>query len=149
MITTNKTIGLCSDHAGYLLKAHAMEWLQQHGYGCKDYGTFSEDSCDYPDFAHELGSAIQNGTHDLGIAICGTGNGISMTMNKYPKVRCGLCWQKELAALTREHNDANVLSMPARFISQETADEIMEAFFSTEFAGGRHVRRVEKIAQVK
>lgn len=148
MIETNKTIGLCSDHAGVELKAFAINWLQAHGYQTTDYGTFTLESCDYPDFAHKLGSALSKGTHDYGISICGTGNGISMTMNKYPKIRCAICWQEEIAALAREHNNANVLSMPARFITNETAEKVMEAFFTTPFAGGRHQRRIEKIPQI-
>ncbi len=148
MIETGKTIGLCCDHAGVDLKAFAASWLQANGYKTTDYGTYSTDSCDYPDFAHKLGSAITKGEHDYGISICGTGNGISMTMNKYPKVRCALCWKEEIAALAREHNNANVLAMPPRFITDETAEKVLEAFFSTAFAGGRHQRRIDKIPEI-
>lgn len=140
-----KTIGLCSDHAGFPLKQHAKQWLEAKGWPYKDFGTYSEESCDYPDYAHPMAEAIEAGECYPGIAICGSGQGISMTMNKHQGIRCALCWQPELAALARQHNDANVLAMPGRFISNEQADAIMEAFFNTDFEGGRHQRRVDKI----
>lgn len=140
-----KTIGLCSDHAGFPLKQHIKQWLEAKGLAYKDFGTYTEESCDYPDFAHPMGEAIETGECYPGIAICGSGQGISMTLNKHQGVRCALCWQPELAALSRQHNDANVLAMPGRFISNEKADAIMEAFFSAQFEGGRHQRRVDKI----
>lgn len=140
-----KTIGLCSDHAGFPLKQHIKQWLEAKGWPYKDFGTYSEESCDYPDFAHPMGEAIETGECYPGIAICGSGQGISMTLNKHQGVRCALCWEPELATLARQHNDANVLAMPGRFISNEKADAIMEAFFSAQFEGGRHQRRVDKI----
>ena len=140
-----KTIGLCSDHAGFPLKQHVKQWLDAKGWPYKDFGTYTEESCDYPDFAHPMGEAIEAGECYPGIAICGSGQGISMTLNKHQGVRCALCWEPELATLARQHNDANVLAMPGRFISNEKADAIMEAFFSANFEGGRHQRRVDKI----
>ena len=140
-----KTIGICSDHAGFALKQHVKQWLEAKGWAYKDFGTYSEESCDYPDFAHQLAEAVEAGECYPGIAICGSGQGISMTLNKHQGIRAALCWEPELAALARQHNDANVLSMPGRFISNEKADEILEAFFSTSFEGGRHQRRVDKI----
>ena len=140
-----KTIGLCSDHAGFPLKEHVKQWLESKGWAYKDFGTYTEESCDYPDYAHPLGEAIEQGESVPGLASCGSGQGISMTLTKHQGVRCALCWEPELAALARRHNDANVLAMPGRFISNEQADAIMEAFFSTDFEGGRHLRRVLKI----
>ena len=141
-----KTIGLCSDHAGFELKQFVKQWLEAKGWEYKDFGTYSTDSCDYPDFAHPLAEAIESGECYPGIAICGSGNGISMTLNKHQGVRAALCWNAELSALARQHNDANVLSMPGRFITTKEAEAILEAFFSNDFEGGRHQRRVDKIA---
>lgn len=138
-------IGLCSDHAGYELKEFAKKWLEAKGLQYTDFGTYSTDSCDYPDFAHKLGQAITDGTCRTGVAVCGTGNGINMTLNKYAKVRAALCWTTEIAALARQHNDANVLVMPGRFITTGEAEKILETFMSTPFEGGRHERRIEKI----
>ena len=140
-----KPIGLCSDHAGFPLKQHVKQWLEAKGWTYKDFGTYSEESCDYPDYAHPMAEAVESGECYPGIAICGSGQGISMTLNKHQGVRCALCWEPELATLARQHNDANVLAMPGRFISNEKADAIMEAFFSANFEGGRHQRRVDKI----
>ncbi len=142
---TIKTIGICSDHAGFPLKQHVKQWLEAKGLAYKDFGTYTEESCDYPDYAHPMAEAIEQGECYPGIAICGSGQGISITLNKHQGIRCALCWEPELAALSRKHNDANVLAMPGRFISNEQADAIMEAFFSTDFEGGRHLRRVQKI----
>lgn len=127
------------------MKQHVKQWLESKGWTYKDFGTYTEESCDYPDYAHPLAEAIERGECGPGIAICGSGQGISITLNKHQGVRCALCWEPELAALSRKHNDANVLAMPGRFISNEQADAIMEAFFSTDFEGGRHLRRVQKI----
>ena len=138
-------IGLANDHAGFALKEYVKEYLTQRGEQFKDYGTYSEESCDYPDFAHALARGMANGECDCGIAICGSGEGISMTLNKHQHIRAALVWQPEIAHLTRQHNDANVLVMPGRFISNEEARAIMDEFFSTPFEGGRHVRRIEKI----
>ena len=142
---TIKTIGICSDHAGFPLKQHVKQWLEAKGLAYKDFGTYTEESCDYPDYAHPMAEAIEQGECYPGIAICGSGQGISITLNNHQGIRCALCWEPELAALSRKHNDANVLAMPGRFISNEQADAIMEAFFSTDFEGGRHLRRVQKI----
>lgn len=144
-MSQDKLIGLCSDHAGYDLKEHLKQLLEARGYAVRDFGCHSAERCDYPDFAHPMGRALQAGELQRGISVCGSGNGISMVMNKYPKVRAALCWQEELAKLAREHNDANVLSLPARFISESEAEKILDAFLSTSFEGGRHVSRVEKI----
>ena len=140
-----KTIGLASDHAGFALKQFVKEYLNEKGLEYKDYGTHSEESCDYPDFGHALARGIENGEVFPGIAICGSGEGIAMTLNKHQSIRAGLAWIPEIAHLIRQHNDANVLVMPGRFISKETARQIMDEFLSTEFEGGRHLRRVEKI----
>lgn len=144
-MSQDKLIGLCSDHAGYDLKEHLKQLLEARGYAVRDFGCHSAERCDYPDFAHPMGRALQAGELQRGISVCGSGNGISMVMNKYPKVRAALCWQEELAKLAREHNDANVLSLPARFISESEAEKILDAFLTTGFEGGRHVSRVEKI----
>ena len=140
-----KKIGLASDHAGYALKEHVKEYLSAHHIEYIDYGTHSEASCDYPDYGHALGEAIDNGDVATGIAICGSGEGISMTLNKHQHVRAALCWQTEIAHLARQHNDANVLVMPGRFLTLAEADAIMDEFLATPFEGGRHMRRIEKI----
>ena len=140
------TIGLASDHAGYPLKEQVKEWLKAMGYDYVDFGTNSTESCNYPDFAHALGTALENGEVPLGIALCGSANGISMTLNKHQKVRAALCWLPEIASLARQHNDANVCSLPARFIDNDEAVAIVDAFLGAEFEGGRHQRRVDKIA---
>ncbi|MBQ2779144.1 MAG: ribose 5-phosphate isomerase B [Bacteroidaceae bacterium] len=140
-----KTIGLASDHAGYPLKERVKEWLTQMGYEFKDYGTNSTDSCDYPQFGHALASAVESGECNTGIAICGTGNGINMSVNHHKGVRGALCWMPQIAALARQHNDANILVMPGRFIEEATAKECVETFLGTEFEGGRHQRRIDAI----
>lgn len=142
-----KKIGIASDHAGYQMKEYIKEFLTKQGYEVKDFGTHSTESMDYPDVAHPLALAIEGGEIPMGIALCGSGNGISMTLNKHKGIRAALCWNTELAALARQHNDANVLSLPARFISNELAKEIVESYLSAEFEGGRHLRRVEKISR--
>ncbi len=140
-----KKIGLASDHAGYELKEFVKQYLTEKGIEFFDFGTYSETSCDYPDFAHPLANAIEGGECYPGIAICGSGEGISMTLNKHQGVRAALCWIPEIAKLCRQHNDANVLVMPGRFISKETAREIMDAYLTTDFEGGRHQARIDKI----
>ena len=140
-----KTIGLASDHAGYELKEYVKQWLTAKGWEYKDFGTYSTDSCDYPDFAHALANAVEEGECYPGIAICGSGEGISMTLNKHQGIRAALVWMPEIAHMTRLHNDANVLVMPGRYIDTDTAAAIMEEFFNTEFEGGRHQARIEKI----
>lgn len=138
-------IGLASDHAGFALKQFVKQYLEENGLEWKDYGTYSEDSCDYPDYAHALADGMANGECEKGIAICGSGEGISMTLNKHQHIRAALVWIPEIAHLCRQHNDANVLVMPGRFISEETARQIMDEYFKTPFEGGRHIRRIEKI----
>ena len=140
-----KLIGIAADHAGYELKEALKPMLNEMGYEVKDYGTHSTGSMDYPDVAHPLAEGVQSGELCCGIAICGSGNGISMTVNKHKGVRAALCWTTELAALARQHNNANVLGLPARFIPQELAMDIVKTYLTTDFEGGRHQRRVEKI----
>lgn len=141
-------IGICSDHAGFELKEFLKPLLAQREDidEVVDFGTFSEESCDYPDFAHPCARALESGEIWPAIGICGSGNGIAMTLNKHKGVRAAICWTPELASLARQHNDANCLVLSARFISKETAVEIMETFLASAFEGGRHERRVEKIA---
>ena len=140
-----KTVGICADHAGWALKEFVKLWLNQRGYGFRDFGTFNAQSCDYPDFGHPLAQAVEKGEVYPGIAICGTGNGINMTLNKYPGIRAALCWNPEICEYARLHNDANVLVMPGRYISPREADDILSMFFDSEFEGGRHERRINKI----
>lgn len=140
-----KKIAMASDHAGYELKCIIENHLTLNGRGYVDFGTDSEDSCDYPDFAHPCAEAVESGECYPGIAMCGSGNGISMTLNKHQGIRAALCWTPELARLARAHNDANILVLPARFIEPELAIEIVDAFLSPPFDGGRHERRIEKI----
>ena len=140
-----KTIGICADHAGYPLKQYVVQWLEEQGWEYKDFGTYSPESCDYPDVAHPLAEAVESGECYPGIAICGSGNGISMTLNKHQGIRAALCWNADIAELGRQHNDANVLVMPGRFVTNHIAASILKKFFSTPFEGGRHQRRVEKI----
>lgn len=140
-----KPIALASDHAGFELKAIVEGYLEARGVAYKDFGTDSAESCDYPDFAHPAARAVESGECSMGIAMCGTGNGIAMTLNKHQGIRAALCWNKEIAALARQHNDANVLVMPARFIDSVTALAIVDTFLDTSFEGGRHQRRIDKI----
>lgn len=140
-----ENIGLACDHAGFELKLFVIQYLEEKGLSFKDYGTYSTDSCDYPDFAHALARGIEGGEVEKGIAICGSGEGISMTLNKHQGIRAALVWDPEIAHMTRLHNDANVLAMPGRYISTETARAIMDEFLNTDFEGGRHIRRIEKI----
>ena len=140
-----KTVGVACDHAGFPLKQFVIQYLESKGYQYKDFGTYSDTSCDYPDFAHPLAEAVESGECYPGIAICGSGEGMVMTLNKHQGIRAGLAWDKEVAGLIRQHNNANVLVMPGRFIANKLAETIMDEFFKTPFAGGRHERRVEKI----
>lgn len=141
-----KVVGLASDHAGFELKEFVKQYLTEKGIPFKDYGTNSDVSCDYPDFGHALAQGMEKGEVYPGIGICGSGEGIAMTLNKHQNLRAGLAWIPEIAHLIRQHNDANVLVMPGRFIDHEMARKIMDEFLSTNFEGGRHQRRVEKIA---
>lgn len=141
-----KTIGFACDHAGFKLKNHLICFVEDMGYKTMNFGTNSEKSCDYPDFAHPLAKAVEANECYPGIAICGSGNGINMTLNKHQQIRAALCWENELASLARKHNNANILVMPGRFISKEKASEILTAFLGTDFEGGRHQKRIDKIA---
>lgn len=140
-----KKIAICSDHAGFNLKEKVKRHLEEKGFEVKDFGTYTTDSCDYPDYAHPAARSVVSGESDFGVAICYTGNGMQMTMNKYPEIRAALCWQPELGRLARGHNDSNVLVMPAGFISEEMALAIVDTYFASDFEGGRHARRVGKI----
>jgi ribose 5-phosphate isomerase B len=140
-----KTIGLASDHAGYELKEYIKTWLEAKGYTFKDFGTYSADSCDYADFAHPLANAVEAGDCYPGIAVCGSGQGIGITLNKHQGIRAALCWIPEIAHLARQHNDANVMVMPGRFIATDSAKECVETFLSTPFEGGRHQARIDAI----
>ncbi|MFN5920127.1 MAG: ribose 5-phosphate isomerase B [Bacteroidota bacterium] len=133
------------DHAGFVYKGKIKAYLESLGHTVTDVGPYSEDSVDYPDFAHPLAEAVEKGVCDLGILICGSGNGVAITANKHQGVRAALCWNEELGALARQHNDANVLCLPARFISADTAQAIVSVFITTAFEGGRHLNRVNKI----
>lgn len=141
-----ETILIGCDHAGFELKETLKAKLSREGYDVKDYGTHSTESMDYPDVAHPLAHDIQTGKAEKAVLICGSGNGVSMTANKYPRVRAALCWNPELAALARQHNNANILTLPARFIPVEVAVKCVDVFLHTDFEGGRHARRVEKIS---
>lgn len=145
MFSKDTVIGIGSDHAGFELKEYIKERLGKEGFLFKDFGTYSSESVDYPDFAHAVATEVQNGNMPFGILICGSGVGISITANKHPHVRCALCWNREIARLCRQHNNANILALPGRFIDREEALEAVRTFFSTEFEGGRHQRRIDKI----
>lgn len=149
ILQENKKVAMCSDHAGFELKSIIQGYLEAQDVEYVDFGTNSADSCDYPDFAHPCADAVESGECYPGIAMCGSGNGISMTLNKHQGIRAALCWTVELAKLARQHNDANVLVLPARFIEPVLALEIVDAFLNTPFEGGRHVNRVNKIALQK
>lgn len=140
-----KTIAIGNDHAGPAYKKAIVDYLEQQGYQVLNFGTDTESSVDYPDFGHQVALAVTEKKADLGIVICGSGNGIAMTANKHEGIRCALCWTKEIAALARQHNDANVISIPARFTSINQAIEMVDTFLNTSFEGGRHATRVQKI----
>ena len=140
------SIALASDHAGFALKQQVRAFLEENGATVHDFGCYSTESCDYPDFAHPLAYAVEKGEFDFGIVICSTGNGICISANKHQGIRAALCWETQLAELARQHNNANVLGLPANFISAEKALDIVRTFFRTDFEGGRHERRVNKIA---
>tara|TARA_B100000524_G_scaffold185152_1_gene95737 strand:+ start:504 stop:941 length:438 start_codon:yes stop_codon:yes gene_type:complete len=139
-------IALACDHAGYLHKNKTKEYLENKGYTINDYGCFSEESVDYPDFAHQLAESIKKEKSDIGIQFCGTGNGINMSANKHSQIRAALCWNPHIAEQARLHNNANVLTMPARHLEWNEVKEIIDVFLSSEFEGGRHQRRVNKIS---
>jgi len=138
-------IAVASDHAGFDLKSSIISYLQTENYVIKDFGCYSAESCDYPDYAHPLAYAVENQLFDIGIVFCGSGNGINMTVNKHPGIRSAICWNKEVALLARAHNNANICSLPARFLSNDEALEIVKIFLSSDFEGGRHLFRINKI----
>ena len=146
ILKTNQPIALCCDHAGIATKQAVMKYLDEKGIAYKDFGTYSEESCDYPDFAHPAALAVENGECYPGIGICGSGEGINMTLNKHQGIRSALCWIPEVARPARQHNDANFLAMPGRFVSNDEAIAMVQEFLNTPFEGGRHQRRIDKIA---
>ena len=139
-------IVIASEHAGVDYKARLISQLEYNGFIVSDFGPETEDSVDYPDYAHKVAKEVSEGKVDFGILLCGSGNGINMSANKHKEIRSALCWKKQIALLARLHNNANILTMPARFISYEQAQEITNIFLTTEFEGGRHQKRVNKIA---
>lgn len=141
----NVKVGLACDHAGYEMKQKIKAHLEQQGFKVVDYGTNSEESVDYPDFAHPLAIAVEKQDVAVGVSLCGSGNGINMTVNKHQQIRAALCWTEEISKLARQHNNANICSLPARFISLDLAIKIVDIFLSTGFDGGRHQKRIEKI----
>jgi len=141
-----KSVAIGCDHAGFPLKEPVIRLLKNKGILVHDWGTFANDSVDYPDFVHPVANMVEAGQVDLGIVICGSGNGVAITANKHQGIRAALCWSVELAALARQHNDANVLALPARFVEPDLALKMVETFISTDFEGGRHTQRVAKIA---
>ena len=140
------TIAIGADHAGYELKSKVKTWLEGQVSILKDFGTDSEASVDYPDFAHAVAGEVEKGNYELGILICGSGIGVDMTANKHQGIRSALCWNKSISKLAKSHNNANVICLPGRFISFDEAKEILETFFNTEFESGRHGRRINKIS---
>ena len=140
-------IAIGNDHAGTELKLQVLRYLEENNHTVVNVGTDTEESVDYPDFAHQVGQLVDQKETEKGIVICGSGNGVNITVNKYLGVRSALCWTTEIAALARQHNDANVIAIPARFVSYELALEMVKVFFDTDFEGGRHSRRVDKIPQ--
>jgi ribose 5-phosphate isomerase B len=142
----NRKIAIASDHAGFYLKEKISDFMKKNGIGYKDLGSYTyNETDDYPDFAHPLAIAVSEGEFDLGISICGTGNGINMTANKYRGIRSALCWNEDISRLARQHNDANICAIPARFVNESEALLIVRAFLDSDFEGGRHKRRVDKI----
>ena len=141
----DKPIGFGSDHAGFEAKSYLISVLEDMGYSYKDFGAYSEESSDYAEYAHPLAKAVESGECRFGVAICGSGNGINMTINKHQGIRAALCWTPDVAFFARAHNDANVLSLPGRFLPKEELSEILVMFLNTSFEGGRHKRRIDKI----
>jgi ribose 5-phosphate isomerase B len=148
MLKSSTVIAIASDHGGFEMKEFIKTKLEFTNYKIRDFGTFSEESVDYPDFIHPISRAINDNEYEIGIIICGSGNGAQITANKYPNVRAGLCWNEEQAMLTRMHNNANVLALPGRFVTLNEAWNIVEVFLATDFEGGRHIQRVEKISKI-
>jgi ribose 5-phosphate isomerase B len=143
---TSKKIVIGGDHAGFEHKKEVIKFLHENGYEVVDKGSYSSNSADYPDFAHPVASAVENGEFEFGILICGSGNGVAITANKHQGIRAALCWLPEVAGLARQHNNANILCLPARFVSVEAAKQMVNVFLNTAFEGGRHQTRVGKIA---
>lgn len=141
-----QTIAIGSDHAGFEYKELLKKWLEAEGYSLKDFGTYSAESADYADFAHPVSLAVEKKEFDLGVLVCGSANGVAITANKHQGIRAAICWNEELAALARQHNNANVLCLPERFISSDLAKKILDRFLHSSFEGGRHERRVNKIS---
>jgi len=146
MNVKNEIIPIASDHGGFKMKSYIIDQLVLNGYKVKDFGTYDDKSVDYPDFIHPLAREINDGVYKRGIIFCGSGNGAQIVANKYPKVRAALCWSEEITKLARQHNDANILSLPGRFLEPEFAMKLVNIFLNTEFEGGRHQGRVEKIS---
>jgi ribose 5-phosphate isomerase B len=144
-VMQSELIGIVCDHAGVEKKNLIIDFLKSRGYKVKDFGTYSAESADYADYAHPLANSVENGECQIGISICGSGNGINMTVNKHSGIRSALCWNTEIAALARQHNNANICALPARFISSEEAIDIVETFLNSEFEAGRHLVRINKI----
>lgn len=139
-------IAIGADHAGFEYKEKLKNYLLQNGYEVKDFGTHSADSADYPDFAHPVANAVELGGYSVGVLICGSANGVAITANKHQGIRAAICWNEELASLARQHNNANIVCLPARYIAYEDAEKITDRFLHAEFEGGRHERRVSKIS---
>ena len=142
----SKPIAIGSDHAGFEYKASLIKWLTDKGFIVKDFGTYSLDSVDYPDFAHPTAASVESGEAAFGILLCGSANGVAITANKHQHIRAGLCWENDVAKLVRQHNNANIICIPARFVALALAEQMVEIFMSTPFEGGRHATRVNKIA---
>ena len=138
-------IALASDHAGFQVKEHIKKYLAERGFETEDFGAFSEESSDYPDYDHPLALSVSEGKSELGISFCGSGNGINMAANKHKNIRSALCWKPEIAELARQHNNANICAIPSRFVTSEEAVKIVDAFLKADFEGGRHQRRIDKI----
>ncbi len=141
----SKVIPIASDHAGFDLKEYLKDALSERGFVIKDMGTYSSESVDYPDMIHPLAKAVSEGEYGFGLIMCGTANGVSMVANKYPNVRCAICWNEQIAELAKQHNNANIVAFPARFVSKEEALKIFDAYYNAEFEAGRHQRRIDKI----
>lgn len=148
MIKSSTVLAIASDHGGFKMKEFIKKKLKDTNFEIKDFGTFSDESVDYPDFIHPISKAINNGDYEMGIIVCGSGNGAQITANKYTNVRAALCWNEEQSMLSRMHNNANILSLPGRFVPFDQAWRIVEIFLSTEFEGGRHTKRVKKISKI-
>ncbi len=146
LLDLSKPLAIGGDHAGFEYKTQLVNYLRDiKGVALRDFGTYSADSVDYPDFAHPVANAVESGEYGFGILICGSANGVAISANKHPKIRAAICWENEIALLARKHNDANILCIPARFVSPESAQEMTDTFIATEFEGGRHSLRVDKI----